>query len=69
MNILYTTHCPKCKILEKKLQEANIEYSICDNETEIIDLGFETVPVLQTKDAFLGFGEAVKYINSLEGRK
>ena len=34
--ILYSTHCPKCKVLEKKLQMANITYTVFDNITEMI---------------------------------
>ena len=32
MNIVvYSTHCPQCKVLEKKLQMAGIEFTICDD--------------------------------------
>jgi glutaredoxin-related protein len=28
--IVYTIHCPACKVLEKKLQKAGIDYGIVD---------------------------------------
>ena len=31
MIILYTTHCPRCKVLETKLNNKNLEYTIVDN--------------------------------------
>lgn len=33
--IVYTIHCPACKILEKKLKAAGINYSIIDDETKM----------------------------------
>ena len=32
---VYTINCPACKILEKKLQGAGIEYDIFDKEEEM----------------------------------
>ena len=44
--ILYTTHCPKCLVLEKKLTSKNIEFEeITDNEL-MLKKGFTIVPVL-----------------------
>ena len=31
MNILYSTNCPKCQVLAKKLDMANIKYTVNDN--------------------------------------
>ena len=33
--IVYTIHCPACNILEKKLQNAGIAYSVVDNPEEM----------------------------------
>ena len=35
---LYTTHCPKCKVVERKLQMANVEYSQSEDIQEMINL-------------------------------
>jgi deoxycytidylate deaminase len=45
--VLYTTHCPRCKVLEKKLQQAGIIYSIVDDRETLLSLGFTEVPMLQ----------------------
>lgn len=36
--IVYTIHCPACKVLEKKLQKAGIEYSIVDDESKMPEI-------------------------------
>lgn len=32
---LYTTHCPKCKVIEKKLAEKGLEFELIDDMDEI----------------------------------
>ena len=40
MNIvLYTTHCPKCKVLEQKLKDKKVEYCICEDIDKMARLG------------------------------
>ncbi len=47
MNVLlYTTHCPQCMVLEKKLQAAGIKYSISEDIQKMLELGFKAAPVL-----------------------
>lgn len=62
--ILYSTGCPKCKILESKLNAKNIQYDKNTDTDEMIRLGFQTVPKLKVDDELLDFGEAVKWINN-----
>lgn len=64
MVILYSTYCPKCKILEKKLNDAKIEYTICDNKELMIQKGFDFMPVLEVDGQVMNFGEAVKWANN-----
>ncbi len=59
---LYTTHCPKCKILEKKLKDKNINYEEI-NDTEImLNKGFMTVPMLEVDGIIMDFTRANKWI-------
>lgn len=68
MNItLYTTHCPKCKVIEKKLESKKIQYTEETNIEKIEELGFVSVPVLQVDDEFLEFADANKWINNYKG--
>ena len=62
--ILYSTGCPKCTILEKKLAEKNLVYKHEDNVETMLAKGLQTVPMLEVDGELLDFAEAVKYINS-----
>lgn len=64
--ILYSTNCPKCKILEKKLTEKNIKFTKNNNVVEMTELGIDQVPVLAVDGEMLGFVEANKWINERE---
>ena len=39
--ILYSTNCPKCSVLEKKLSSANINYKIVTDTDLMIKKGFD----------------------------
>lgn len=60
---LFTIDCPKCKILEKKLSRANIEYETCKDREIIASKGFDLMPILDVDGQIMGFGEAVKWVN------
>ena len=63
--VLYTTGCPKCKILEKKLNEKNVKFEIVNETEKMKELGITSVPVLMVDDKSMIYYDAVKYINSL----
>lgn len=63
--VLYTTGCPKCRILEKKLNDKNIKFETCEDTEKMKELGITSVPVLAVDDKFLVYYEAVKHLNSL----
>ena len=63
--IFYHNGCPKCKILENKLKDKNVDYIESTNMEELIKLGFTTVPALKIDEEFLNFSSAIKYINNL----
>lgn len=48
----YTTHCPKCTMLKKKLDSKKIEYVVCDNVDLMLEKGIKSAP-------FLGVGEII----------
>lgn len=64
--ILYTTHCPKCKILTKKLKEKNIPYTENADVEEMQRIGLQTVPYLSVNDELLSFTDAVKWVRKQE---
>lgn len=66
---LYTTHCPKCKVIEKKMALKGIEYEEEDNIDEIMKVaakaGVNSAPLLETDDGrVLNFAEANRLLNS-----
>ena len=63
--ILFSTGCPKCNILMKKLDMAGMDYIINDDMQEIIDKGFDSVPVVKIEDIYMDFKEANDWINDI----
>ena len=53
MVILYSTHCPKCNILAKKLQMANIDYIENNNTDEMLAKGMLSAPYVELEDGTL----------------
>ena len=59
----YSTNCPRCHVLQKKLDSKNIQYEIHTNREEMISLGLVNAPALKLEDGrLLDFGEAIKWI-------
>lgn len=61
--ILYSTDCPRCKILKNKLKDKNISYIEKNSVDEMISLGITQVPVLSIDGQMYDFLQAVKWIN------
>ena len=59
---LYSTHCPKCRVLENKLKEKNINYEEVNDVTIMQSLGFEFVPKLRVGNDVYDFKEAMEWI-------
>ena len=66
MNILYSTGCPRCKVLETKLRQKDVDYVICDSVEEMFKKGVSSVPCLEVEGEILDFSAAVKWVNGLE---
>ena len=62
---LYSTHCPRCNVLEKKLEQNGIEYAVIDNEDLIIEKGFQTIPMLEVDGDVMDFSKAIKWVNGV----
>lgn len=63
---LYTTHCPKCKVLEKKLAAKNITYIEHDDINEMIALGYKETPILVVDGQKYSSVDAIKWVNAQE---
>ena len=64
---LYTTHCPKCRVIEKKLAQKSIEYTEITDQEVMIKLGFKSAPVLEVDGKYMNFGDANRWLMNYEG--
>ena len=64
--ILYSTGCPRCRVLETKLGQKNISFSIVDDISELERQGIMTVPVLEVEGKKMDFVTANSWINAQE---
>ena len=65
MITLYSTGCPKCKVLEMKMKQKNIEYKLFTDIDMMLDMGIKSAPNLRLEDGnILDFSEALKWVNS-----
>lgn len=63
MVTLYTIDCPKCKILEKKLNNAGIAYLTIKDKAEMRAKGLDLMPVLEVDDVRMNFKQACDWVN------
>lgn len=61
--VLYSTHCPRCSILEKKLYQLGIAYELNTNVKEMIALGMKSAPMLSVNGELLDFTAANDWLN------
>ena len=73
--IFYTTNCPRCQVLKKKMDSLGIEYTICNDVNKMEKLGIMTVPTLEIEEemfdssmftTLLDFSQAVKWLKEYE---
>lgn len=57
--ILYSNNCPKCKMLEMRLKQAKVDFSICtDLDTIINKKESDEMPFIEKDNSILNFKEA-----------
>lgn len=60
---IYSTGCPKCRVLESKLKSKNLDFEICNSIEEMQTKGIQSVPWLEVDGSLMEFGEAVRWVN------
>lgn len=60
---LYSTGCPRCKVVELKLAKLGKDYQVERNINILIEKGFKTAPVLEVDGKFMDFAEGIKWLN------
>lgn len=64
---LFSTNCPKCKVIEKKLNAKELEYDTITDLDTILKFGEEhnirSAPILQVDDKVMDFSEANRWLS------
>lgn len=60
---LYSTGCPKCKVLKHKLEEKGIKYTENNSVDEMLSLGISQAPVLSVDNKLFDFSTANDWVN------
>jgi glutaredoxin-related protein len=63
---LYSTHCPRCEVLKKKLIEKSIVYEEINDTSIMLEKGFLSAPMLEVDNVVIDFLEATKWIKTME---
>lgn len=66
MIVLFSTGCPKCSILKKKLEQKGIVYQGNNSVEEMLGIGITQVPVLKIGSRLLEFADANDWVNKQE---
>ena len=63
--VLYSTGCPKCTVLKKKLQAKNIEFTEINDINTMLQMGLDEVPVLKVDNQIMPFKKAVEWVKEV----
>ena len=66
MVTLYSTGCPRCIVLEKKLDMAGIEYEIVSDVDVMFSKGLRAAPYLEVDGEMMNFAKANTWINTIK---
>ena len=61
--VLYSTGCPRCKVLKSKLNAKGIYFEENNSVDDMAKLGITEVPVLSVYGQLLNFSEAIEWVN------
>lgn len=64
MVIMYTTHCPQCKVLEKMLNDKKIEYTQITDIDIMKSKGIQSVPYLEVEGELKNFKESMEWVRN-----
>lgn len=64
--ILFSTGCPQCNVLKKKLMSKGIEFVENTDKEQMLSMNFTRVPILEVDGKQMDFSAANKWINEQE---
>lgn len=60
--ILYSTGCPKCKVLKMKMDAKGIQYTENNSVDEMLELGIKSAPTLSVNGQMMDYMSALTYV-------
>lgn len=67
-NILfYSTNCPKCKVLAKKMEQKGIEYKEINDIDVMLTKGIKAAPALEIDGEILDYMSSMIWVNNYTG--
>ena len=63
---LYSTGCPKCQVLEKRLKKNNLDFIISNDVDILIEKGFQSDPVMAVGKLFYDYTSAMNLLKKYE---
>ena len=63
---LYSTGCPKCQVLEKRLKKNNLDFIISNDVDILIEKGFQSAPVMAVGKLFYDYTSAMNLLKKYE---
>ena len=61
--VLYSTGCPRCRVIEKKLDDAGVQYSKIEDVDLMISKGMMSAPMLEVNGETMDFAKAINWVN------
>lgn len=61
---MYSTNCPKCRVLEMKLKMKGIAHSVVTDVDEMVAKGMTSAPALEVDGKLMGFKESMAWLSS-----
>lgn len=63
--VFYSTHCPKCRMLEIKLRQTGVDYSEVTDVDKMIEKGMTSAPALEVDGKMMNFKESMQWLSAL----
>ena len=64
MITIYSTGCPRCRVLEAKIASKFADYHICEDLDIMEQKGIMSVPMLEVDNEMMNFSQAIAWVNS-----
>lgn len=65
---LYSTNCPRCKVIEAKLKKTGVDFDIVTDVDKVVEVGKKagimSAPILEKNGVYFDFVSAIKEIDN-----